>query len=253
MTGSLTSTLETRTQSLPMIYFTARFTPQNWSAFLATDGTLLRFPVSPKHDLTVVEPGDRFLCFLAAVSRFAGVLEAVAPGRNAKRVSSGARDYADLEVFPIQVLELDDAIPIQAFETSLPWFRGDRNRGWRKPLGRSLRPLDRSCGEQIQDMLLKASRGVAAYPLSAAETARMRRCNPVPSAQPSTAMPTRPVIEPLPTAEATAILKKLYRGIAWEDVLERIEEADREERELIEAREAVRIAARKALEGRFSS
>jgi len=59
-------------------YFTNIFTVKTWNEFVAAGSSTSGFLEQRRKAAEKIKPGDRFLCYLARVSRFIAVLEVAA-------------------------------------------------------------------------------------------------------------------------------------------------------------------------------
>jgi predicted RNA-binding protein len=163
-----------------MNYWTDLFTPDTFDAFTRSDRTVSGFRITQRAFAHKVKPGDRLLCYLVRLSRWAGVLEVESdPFTDSTPIFHVEDDPFVLRfrVKPITWLPLEHTVPIQTPEIweQLSFTRDIPDGGyWLGPLRRSLQSIDRADGELLESVLGRQAASPASFPVDAKQLARAR-------------------------------------------------------------------------------
>lgn len=166
--------------SSPMNYWTDLFTPDTFDAFARSDRTVSGFRITQRAFADKVKPGDRFLCYLVRLSRWAGVLEVESgPFIDSAPIFVPVDDPFILRfrVKPLTWLPLEHTVPIQSPEVwkALSFTRDVGEGGyWLGPLRRSLQAIDKADGELLQAILRRQSESPTLFPIDEKQLERAR-------------------------------------------------------------------------------
>lgn len=165
----------------PLAYYLDLFSPETYEAFSRSDRTISGFRTRHRSVASRIRPGDRLICYVTGVSRWAGVLEVVdGPFDDASPIFYEQSDPFTLR-FKVKAavwLPIDKALPIHA---DIVWsglsFTKDLPEGsiaWTGKVRGSLARLDEVDGRLLEQLLLEQSGGGVLHPLDDAEARKMR-------------------------------------------------------------------------------
>lgn len=158
-------------------YWLDLFTGVTWQEFLAAGATVSGFREKRWSAVQQVRVGDYFICYLAGVSRFVGILEVTKPAYR-----DDARIWKD-DIFPCRVgvkaivaLQPETAVPIRELEDQLSIFRNLKDpKRWSGPLRGSPARWGPEDGEAIVQALLEAQQNPQVRPVDPKKLVRRPR------------------------------------------------------------------------------
>ena len=164
-----------------MAYFVDLFSPETYEAFGRSDRTVTGFRPRQRVAAAKVRPGDKLLCYMTRLSRWAGVLDVVdGPFDDAAPIFQSADDPFSLRfrVHAAIWLPVDRAVPIHedrvwkrlSFTRDLP----EGSTAWTGRVRGSLTRLADADGALLESILREqAGGGAASYPVDEDEYRRL--------------------------------------------------------------------------------
>lgn len=106
-----------------MQYFTDVFTSQTWREFTRGDGLITGFSASMAKKANVVQPGDRFICYLRRKFVFVGALEATSTMYRSDAPLWNTEQFPlRVSVKPVVLLDEKHGLPLADLEGHLSFF-----------------------------------------------------------------------------------------------------------------------------------
>jgi hypothetical protein len=163
-----------------MAYFVDLFSPETYEAFGRSDRTITGFRPRQRAAAAKVRPGDKLLCYVTRLSRWAGLLEVVdGPFDDAAAIFQSADDPFTLRfrVTPSIWLPVDRSVPIHddrvwkhlSFTRDLP----EGSIAWTGHVRGSLTRLSDADGALLESILREQLDGGVVYPVDEEEYRRL--------------------------------------------------------------------------------
>ncbi len=152
-----------------MKYFINLFSPETHSAFTKSDQTTSGFSIKQQASAKKIKPGERFICYVTKVSRFAGVLEVM--GASFVDDTPIFYEHDDLFILRFKVkvrvwLSLDKSVPMF---NEIIWDNltvTGESKGWMGMIRGSLQHINSPDARYIEKTLLAQQLIPKDYPLS---------------------------------------------------------------------------------------
>jgi len=164
-----------------MPYFTDLFSPETFEAFTRSDRTVTGVRKNQEKIAQRVQPGDRLLCYVTKVGRWAGVLEVVSAAyEDSTPRFLAAEDpfVVRFKVRPLVWLPIEKCVPIKEpiAWNALSFTKSSTPAspvGWTGTVRRSLNRLTDADGKCLEELLDRQQGGGATYPQDADEWRRL--------------------------------------------------------------------------------
>ncbi|MDE0269410.1 MAG: hypothetical protein OXI96_10355 [Acidimicrobiaceae bacterium] len=169
-----------------MAYYSDLFLPENWKVFLETERSIVGLKKGSKGLAKRVDKGDIFVCYLARLSRWCGVLEVTSDlfVDSSPFSSSPDSDWHKqfpirFQVKPVVTLKPELAVPTkdpQVWQTlSITREHDPKNRKWGGFFRGSLRTIPDEDGRFLVKLLKEQQTNPNPYPLTAKDKKQLNR------------------------------------------------------------------------------
>ena len=149
-------------------YWLALFTATTWQEFVELGAEVYGF--NQRYFVTALrtKPGDYFICYVAGVSRFVGVLEIVSPSYyDTTQIFSFDIYPVRLKVKVVEALDLETAVPVKELSSQLSMFQNLKTpSSWAMHFRNSLKQWKESDAKVVLDALRKAKKSPVVRPVS---------------------------------------------------------------------------------------
>lgn len=170
-----------------MAYYLNLFSPETYETFSHTDKSISGFRIRQRNAATKIKVGDRLVCYVTKISRWAGILEVLSTSFEDDTPFYYPEDdpfVIRFKVAPIVWLNKEQAIPIkdEAVWNSLSFTNGhDQSTStWTGKLRGSLNHLSKQDGQILETLIQAQSENGHIFPIEEGEyqkllTHRVRR------------------------------------------------------------------------------
>jgi len=162
-----------------MAYYIDLFSPETYEAFMKSDQTVSGFRERQKGVAQNIKPGDKLVCYITRLSRWAAILEVTSDYFiDEKPIFTQENDpfIVRFKVKPIVLLPLDKTIPIEedSMWKNLSFTKGPKVMGWTAMVRGSLRKMEESDGQHIERALLEIEKSEKKFSLTEADLKKLK-------------------------------------------------------------------------------
>jgi hypothetical protein len=207
------------------------FSRRKWARFSEQGRSVVGFKKANPAELDSISSGDLLVCYLTGINRFVGLLRVISIGSATRAPASPVRNFSNwLDVEPIIVLRPESAVQMKKVREQISRSGETQTPSWLGPP----KLLSPKVGEAIRQALEQAANfqnersvgsGEPRYERSPPEAPRRESKHRV---RADYKVRVNTPMTPLSEEEGTKLLKRLFRGIYWDDVIAELQKQDPE-------------------------
>lgn len=160
-----------------MKYYINLFSPETHGAFTKSDQTTSGFSIKQQTSAKKIKPGDRFICYVTKISRFAGIFEVVSDSFVDDTPIFYEQDdpfILRFKVKPLVWLQLEESVPMF---NEIIWdhlsITGE-SKSWMGMIRGSLQHINTQDAKYIEEILLAQKSSPKDYPLSESDLKKLK-------------------------------------------------------------------------------